>query len=198
MGAFGWLGGRTLQQSNGIANAGLLDQQLALEWVQSHIHAFGGDPKRVTVFGESAGGGSIMHQLTAYGGSRPVPFQQAILQSPGWVPITSNDQQEQLLRRFLDTLQVKSIQEARTLPQKTLSDANALLVGLSLYGQFTYGQLAIGNEKNMSCILTEIGPVVDGSFVPDLPGKLLLERKFAKDVKVMVGHNANEVCLDDC
>lgn len=44
--------------------------------------------------------------------------------------------------------------------------------------------------------LTGIGPVVDGSFVPDLPGKLLLEGKFAKDVKVMVGHNANEVCPD--
>ncbi|KAI9794073.1 MAG: hypothetical protein M1816_006698 [Peltula sp. TS41687] len=174
LGAFGWLGGSTLQQANGTANAGLLDQRLALEWVQSHIHAFGGDPKRVTVFGESAGGGSILHQLTAYGGSAPVPFQQVIPQSPGWLPVPGNDQQEQVLQRFLDTLGVKTIQEARTLPEKNLTDANTLLVGLAPYGQ------------------TGVGPVVDGTFVPDLPGKLLLEGKFAKDVKVMVGHNANE------
>jgi carboxylesterase type B len=64
LGAFGWLSGNEFHSDGGVPNAALYDQRFALEWVRDHISNFGGDPDRVTVIGESAGGGSIMHQIT--------------------------------------------------------------------------------------------------------------------------------------
>ncbi|XP_075974001.1 juvenile hormone esterase-like [Anticarsia gemmatalis] len=59
-------------------NQGLKDQQTALRWVKNNIEAFGGDPNKITIFGESAGGASVDYQLT-YGKEKL--FDQVILQS---------------------------------------------------------------------------------------------------------------------
>ena len=64
LGAFGWSSGPEFEAQGGVSNVALYDQRLALEWVQRYIHLFGGDPDDVTVIGESAGGGSIMHLIT--------------------------------------------------------------------------------------------------------------------------------------
>jgi len=60
-------------------NMGLLDQQLALQWVQKHIAYFGGDPSRVTIMGESAGSASVTYHMLSQG-SQPL-FNQAIGES---------------------------------------------------------------------------------------------------------------------
>ncbi|KKY14853.1 putative carboxylesterase family protein [Diplodia seriata] len=76
LGAFGFLSTPPPRPNDITPNAALHDQRLALRWVQSHIHLFGGDRARVTAMGESAGAGAIAHHITAYGGGavdEPVP-----------------------------------------------------------------------------------------------------------------------------
>jgi carboxylesterase type B len=176
LGALGWLAGPSFQAEGGVSNLGLHDQRLALEWIQENIHLFGGDKNRVTVFGESAGGGSIMHQITAYGGLKgPAPFQQAVPQSPGWQPITSVTTQENIYNKFLSLTNSSSLADLRALPSEVVIRANAQQVRYdSPYGTYTYG------------------PVVDGLFAPQQPAQLLAQGRFDKSVRVMVGHNADE------
>jgi acetylcholinesterase len=176
LGALGFQSGPSFNAEGGTSNVGLYDQRFALEWVQKNIHLFGGDKNRVTVFGESAGGGSIMHQITAWGGLKgKAPFQQAVPQSPGWSPVQSNVQTESKYEKLLRLTNTTSLAELRALPSEVLMRANFQQITYdSAYGQYTYG------------------PVVDGNFVPLQPGQLLAQGRFDKDVRVMVGHNQNE------
>lgn len=68
LGAFGFLASSEVK-SRGVLNAGLLDQVFALEWIQTNIALFGGNPARVTIAGESAGGGSVMLHAIAQNGT---------------------------------------------------------------------------------------------------------------------------------
>ncbi|WP_066287859.1 carboxylesterase family protein [Arthrobacter sp. B6] len=75
LGLFGFLATHTGRPGN----LGLLDQLEALRWVQRNIAAFGGDPGRVTAFGQSAGGDAIAHLMASP--EAPSLFQRAIIQS---------------------------------------------------------------------------------------------------------------------
>ncbi|KAF7350386.1 Carboxylic ester hydrolase [Mycena venus] len=81
LGLFGFLPGTEVKK-NGALNAGLLDQDFALRWVREHISKFGGDPSKVTIWGESAGAGSVLLQMIANNGNtEPQLFRGAISSS---------------------------------------------------------------------------------------------------------------------
>lgn len=91
LGPYGFLSSPEIIEE-GNTNIGLHDQRAALEWIQDHIADFGGDPEKVTIFGESAGAMSVAHQLVAYGGDNTYNgkslFRGAILQSGGPLPVS--------------------------------------------------------------------------------------------------------------
>ncbi|PVH86075.1 alpha/beta-hydrolase [Cadophora sp. DSE1049] len=183
LGAFGFLAGPSYQRGNAAPNLGLLDQRLALKWIQDHISKFGGDPKQVTLMGESAGGGSVTHQVLAFGGKVKAPFHRAVIQSPAVVPSTSPKEQESVFARVLSHASyvvgkpITTLQQLRNLTTEQNYLTNYITTMRSEYGSYPYG------------------PVVDGVFVPNIPAKLLLSGQFDTSVEMMIGHNLNEGAL---
>ncbi|KAH8730394.1 Alpha/Beta hydrolase protein [Phaeosphaeriaceae sp. PMI808] len=88
VGPYGFLAGKEIAANKSLSlNNGLKDQRQALKWVNKHIQQFGGDPGHVTLGGASAGGGSVVLQLTAYGGRNDGLFHAAAAESAAFPPL---------------------------------------------------------------------------------------------------------------
>lgn len=122
MGGFEWP-----SKENGFGNVGLMDQMAAIDWTSKYIHLFKGDRSKITVMGESAGAGSIMHQLTLQGGTVPILYRSAIIQSPAFMPQYN---ETQLVEQYLNFSKAancpgpKPLDCLRKTSSKTLQEAN--------------------------------------------------------------------------
>lgn len=120
----------TAQAPEAPANFGHLDQQAGTRWVKHNIAAFGGDPDNITIGGQSAGGGSVLSQLTSPQNENL--FQKAVVESgiisnvyPGnLIPILSQPlfEAEQEGEKFFEFLGVSSLEEARKLDAKYINN----------------------------------------------------------------------------
>ncbi len=168
--------------TNSSGNYGIMDQVAALQWVQRNIGSFGGDPSRVTIFGQSAGGESVLIHLVSPG-SRGL-YQQAIVESgPFWAHGPTID--------------------------NVHSKADAEEIGVQYAQSLGYsGPDAISRMRNVSADLLvnatpwpasswqnthtlKFEPTIDGCLLPDSVDELFREHR-ENPVPFLIGTNADD------
>jgi para-nitrobenzyl esterase len=176
-----------LYLADGIANLGLLDQIAALEWVQENIAVFGGDPDKVTIFGESAGAMSVATLLTMPRAKGL--FRRAIVQSGNTPNVTSAATAARIGRRLALKLGVAASREAlAAVSSERMLEAQAQLRDdlLARPDPTFWGEVALS--------FLPWAPTVDGETIPAPP----LERirgGAAADIDLLVGSNTEETRL---
>jgi para-nitrobenzyl esterase len=160
-----------------IANLGLLDQIAALEWVQTNVAAFGGDPGKVTVAGQSAGAMSVT-TLMAMPRARSL-FRQAVTQSGAAAATLTVDAAARVASMVAKSLGVVPTREALSeVPADQLVRAASAIAEETAPDPATWGSLAFA-------------PVVDGDTLPEHPLDAL-RGAAGSGVRLLAGSNRDD------
>ncbi|MBP2846965.1 carboxylesterase family protein [Dickeya oryzae] len=161
-------------------NRGIADQVAALKWVQRNIANFGGDPGRVTLFGQSAGAGSVAIHL----GNPQTKglYQQAILQSPPMQWISPADA-TRITQQFAHNLSISADPEAVARVPFDVLVQNVLKVGDQIKDAAQWGRLSLGG--------TAFLPVADNKIIVRSPMEDLANND-SNRVPVIVGSTDSE------
>ena len=185
MGALGFLAHPQLDNEsphNSSGNYGILDQVAALQWVQRNIGAFGGDPSRVTIFGQSAGGESVLIHLVSPQ-SRGL-YRQAIVESgPFWANgptidnVHSKADAEQIGEAYATSLGYPGPDAIAQMRNRSVGDLINAMPWPSTSWNLTH--------------TLHFEPTIDGWILPDSVDALFgLHRE--NPVPLMIGTNAND------
>jgi len=175
VGIFGFI---TTDDEVAPGNYGLWDQHLSLQWVQSNIAAFGGNPDKVTIFGQSAGGASVSHHIMSPHSEGL--FHNVIAESGTDMNFWSLNYPQSDPVNY--TIQVAERFDCPTDDSLAMVDC---LRGLE--------QWELRNKSGVTCSPGHFclghQPVVDGpgGFIPDMPYLLRERGEFNQDIKLMSG-----------
>ncbi|OAL52234.1 cholinesterase [Pyrenochaeta sp. DS3sAY3a] len=176
LGYFGFLASNELLNTGNV-NLGLRDQQLAFQWVHENIKAFGGDPSKVTLWGESAGAMSIGAHLVSQGGDNHGLYRAAILESGGATVDAYNG--TDYYQPIYDSIVSKT-------------NCNKAYDTLDCLRHVPYTELySVLNETVHSIYRLDFMPIIDGSFIREWPHISMMEGRTA-NIPIITGSNTDE------
>jgi para-nitrobenzyl esterase len=173
---YAYLGGLLGPDYAQSGSVGMLDLILALQWVRDTIAAFGGDPARVTIFGESGGGGKVS-TLLSMPKARGL-FQRAVIQSGSNIFLPEVPEADGIVRQVIASMGLQS------------ADARALLTMSTT--DLVKGGMGFTHKSPLALLAYE--PVVDGDLIP-AQSCYPVAPAVSREIPVLMGTNLTESAL---
>ncbi|KAM0526292.1 hypothetical protein ACHAPW_001229 [Verticillium nonalfalfae] len=158
--AFGFLPGKRIADDPlSDLNPGLLDQEAALKWTKANIAKFGGNPDDITIWGQSAGGGSVLAQTIGRSGKQKL-FHRAMANSPFWPKVYQYDSPEaetlyEELANRTGCAGVDSLACLKRVDVQTIRDASLKISGLLKYTTSAFNWAPVIDDEFLTESLSE-------------------------------------------